>query len=211
MSMVRRCAAPRPRSSPARGLARLKARPALAAPSARVLPCPWPVAPIRGGQPTGFCQEFAKCGPIARNTLRLRPRRYQSRYWLCWLLSSGERAGNRTPNPLIKSQMLYLLSYALARSRRGGLVPTTSCAQGQLQTGRAWKEPDDHRCANPAEFRWEAARRVSAPAMRRHRCRKSTRSSPSGNTSAHSGLSLIQSRIVERSMTPPSGLTMRNT
>jgi hypothetical protein len=31
----------------------------------------------------------------------------------------GERGGNRTHDPLIKSQMLYLLSYALARGAQG--------------------------------------------------------------------------------------------
>jgi hypothetical protein len=30
------------------------------------------------------------------------------------LIFFGERGGNRTHDPLIKSQMLYLLSYALA-------------------------------------------------------------------------------------------------
>ena len=36
----------------------------------------------------------------------------------------GERAGTRTRDPLIKSQMLYRLSYALARRVCRGSVPT---------------------------------------------------------------------------------------
>ncbi len=40
----------------------------------------------------------------------------------------GERGGNRTHDPLIKSQMLYLLSYALAVSAQ---VPTAWERAGQ--------------------------------------------------------------------------------
>jgi hypothetical protein len=41
----------------------------------------------------------------------------------------GERGGNRTHDPLIKSQMLYLLSYALALLSRA--TPTASLREGQ--------------------------------------------------------------------------------
>jgi hypothetical protein len=45
----------------------------------------------------------------------------------------GERGGNRTHDPLIKSQMLYLLSYALA-SRPEGPAPSAYSLIGDGST-----------------------------------------------------------------------------
>ena len=42
--------------------------------------------------------------------------------WLYLFVFIGERGGNRTHDPLIKSQMLYLLSYALVPNRACGVV-----------------------------------------------------------------------------------------
>jgi hypothetical protein len=48
--------------------------------------------------------------------------------WLPHIDSLGERGGTRTHDPLIKSQMLYRLSYALAFRRP---VPTAWAPGGQ--------------------------------------------------------------------------------
>ncbi len=49
---------------------------------------------------------YSLCGPQVRNRVELRP----PLAW--WSLENGERAGTRTPNLVIKSHLLYQLSYA---------------------------------------------------------------------------------------------------
>ena len=78
----------------------------------------------------------------------------------------GERAGTRTQDPLIKSQMLYRLSYALSEvsSDRGSDI------QGQSKSPACTpysSHEADRRCflVNLSKVRWPAAERL---ALRRH-------------------------------------------
>jgi hypothetical protein len=65
----------------------------------------------------------------------------QSSFLGCRLLRKplvfiGERGGNRTHDPLIKSQMLYLLSYALASRLEGVGRAYSLAAEGSTDSKR---------------------------------------------------------------------------
>ena len=77
-------------------------------------------------------------------TLRLRISRQKSlkyptraNFSLSLRFYDGERGGNRTHDPLIKSQMLYLLSYALARPHDGGPCAYNVVRGGSNASGSA--------------------------------------------------------------------------
>ena len=75
-----------------------------------------------------MCLPLVPFAPKNANITRLQSAKF---FMVIRHLIAGERGGNRTHDPLIKSQMLYLLSYALARSAQGALCPTASSGTGQ--------------------------------------------------------------------------------